>query len=62
MLLMKKRKLHFIINTIFIDFDKMITDKLYLFNILKYVLDEKDIQFDYFSSVYDEVSITSKPL
>ena len=48
------------INTIFIDFDKMINDKLYLFNILKDILDEKDIQFDYFSSVYDEVSITAK--
>jgi hypothetical protein len=49
------------INTIFIDFDKMINNKLYLFNKLKNILDEKNIDFEIFSSVYDEVSLTSKP-
>jgi hypothetical protein len=49
------------INTIFIDFDKMISDKLYLFDKLKNILDEKDISFDLFSSIYDEVSITARP-
>jgi hypothetical protein len=49
------------INTIFIDFDKMITNKLYLFEKLKQVLDEKNIDFTYFSIIYDEVALTSKP-
>jgi hypothetical protein len=49
------------INTIFIDFDKMINDELYLFNKLKHILDEKNIDFDTFLRVYNEVSLTSKP-
>lgn len=49
------------INTIFIDFDKMINDKIYLFNKLKNILDEKNIDLETFSAVYDEVSLTSKP-
>jgi hypothetical protein len=49
------------INTIFIDFDKMINDKTYLFNILKNILDEKNIDLETFSRVYDEVSLSSKP-
>jgi hypothetical protein len=49
------------INTIFIDFDKMINDKTYLFNKLKNILDEKNIDFTIFSNVYDEVSKHSKP-
>ena len=49
------------INTIFIDFDKMINDKIYLFNKLKNILDEKNIDLDIFSRVYDEVSLLSKP-
>jgi hypothetical protein len=49
------------INTIFIDFDKMINDKTYLFNKLKNILDEKNIDLETFSRVYDEVSLTSKP-
>jgi hypothetical protein len=49
------------INTIFIDFDKMINDKIYLFNKLKNILDEKNIDLEIFSRVYDEVSLTSKP-
>jgi hypothetical protein len=47
------------INTIFIDFDKMISDKKYLFNKIKSILDEKDINFDMFCEIYDEVSKTS---
>jgi len=49
------------INTTFLDFDKMINDKVYLFNKLKPILDEKNIDLETFSSVYDEVSLTSKP-
>lgn len=49
------------INTVFIDFDKMINDKMYLFNKLKNILDEKNIDYEAFSNVYDEVSLTSKP-
>lgn len=49
------------INTIFIDFDKMINDKTYLFNKMKSILDENNIDFETFSNVYDEVSQTSKP-
>jgi len=48
------------INTIFIDFDKMINDKIYLFNKLKMILDEKGIGLEYFSLVYEEVSLTCK--
>ncbi len=49
------------IDTIFIDFDKMVSDKKYLFDKLKDILDEKNIDFETFSNVYDEVSLTSKP-
>ncbi len=49
------------INTIFIDFDKMINDKLYLFNKIKTILDEKNISYEAFCDVHDEVSLTSKP-
>jgi hypothetical protein len=49
------------INTIFIDFDKMVNDKIYLFNKIKVILDEKNIDLESFSSVYDEVSLSSKP-
>ena len=49
------------INTIFIDFDKMINDEIYLFNKLKNILNEKQIDLDTFSRVYKEVSLTSKP-
>ena len=49
------------IKTIFIDFEKMINNKLYLFNKLKIILDEKNIDLKKFNLVYDEVSITSKP-
>lgn len=49
------------INTTFIDFDKMVNDKLYLFNKLENILDEKNIDFELFCKAYDEVSVTSKP-
>ena len=39
----------------------MINDKTYLFNKLKCILDEKNIDFETFSCVYDEVSLSSKP-
>ena len=39
----------------------MTTDKLYLFDALQPILQEKDIQFDFFSQMYDEVSMTSAP-
>jgi hypothetical protein len=48
------------INTIFIDFDKMTNDKLYLFNKLKNILDEKNIDLEKFSHIYNEVSLISK--
>lgn len=49
------------VNTIYIDFDKMINDKIYLFNKLKNILYEKNIKFENFSNVYDEVSLSCKP-
>lgn len=49
------------INTIFIDFDNMIHDKTYLFNKLKNILDKQNIDFETFSRVYDEVSLSCKP-
>jgi hypothetical protein len=48
------------IDTILIDFDRMISDKAYLFNKIKSILDEKNIDFETFCNVYDEVSLTSK--
>ena len=39
----------------------MINDKTYLFNKLINILNEKNIDFEIFSRVYDEVSISSKP-
>ena len=49
------------IDTIFIDFDKMVNDKKYLFNKLKSILDEKNINFSIFSQIYDEITLLSKP-
>jgi hypothetical protein len=48
------------IPTLFLDFDRMISDKEYLFEKLSFILDETNITFDTFSSVYDEVTLTSK--
>jgi len=39
----------------------MINDKIYLFNKLKNILDEKNIDLEIFSRVYDEASLSSKP-
>lgn len=50
------------INTIFIDFDRMIHNKEYLFQKLKVLFDEKHISFDTFSDIYEKVSLTSRPL
>lgn len=46
------------INTIFINFEKMINNKQYLYDKLKIILDEKNINFEYFSNIYDEVNLT----
>jgi len=49
------------IPTIFIDFDKMINDKQYLFSKLNSILMEKNISYEKFSVAYDEVELNSKP-
>ena len=41
------------LNTIFIDFDKMIKNKKYLYNKLKNILDEKNINFERFCDIYE---------
>jgi len=46
------------IPTIFINFEKMITDKFYLYEILSPVLSEKNITFEHFCEIYD-YSVTS---
>jgi len=49
------------INTIFIDFYRMISDKTYLYEKLRVIFDEKNIDFEKFSIEYDIVSESSKP-
>lgn len=49
----------FEIPTIFLDFDKMVSDKMYLYNKLKIIMDEKNINYEYFEKVYDDVTVTS---
>ena len=49
------------IKTIFLDFDKMISDKKYLFDKLKNILNEKQITFEQFEKVYDIATESSKP-
>ena len=49
------------INTIFLDFNKMVNDKKYLFEKLNSILIEKNIQYDHFCKIYNEVSLNSKP-
>lgn len=49
------------IATIFIDFDRMIKNKKYLFDTLQIILQEKEVDFNLFSKAYDEVSASSKP-
>jgi len=46
------------INTLFLSFEKMVSDKKYLFEKLENILKEKNINFEKFSIVYDEVSKT----
>jgi hypothetical protein len=48
------------IPTIFLDFDRMVQDKTYLFEKLQSILVEKQVDFALFCRVYDEVSGTSK--
>lgn len=48
------------IPTIFLDFDSMVADPLYLYNKLKVVLDEFDVSFEHFSVAYKEANETSK--
>lgn len=50
------------IPTIFLDFEKMTKDKNYLFDKLKPILEEKNIDFELFSQVYDEVSLSSRSI
>jgi hypothetical protein len=51
--------------TIFLDFERMVTDKEYLYRMLDPMLRERDggkgTDFQTFSAVYDEVSAISKP-
>jgi glycosyltransferase involved in cell wall biosynthesis len=49
------------IATTFIDFDRMVTDKNYLFEKVKSILLEKSITFETFSEMYDRASNDSKP-
>lgn len=49
------------INTLFLDFDKMVSDKKYLYDKLSHILQEKNITFEIFSKIYEEVSETSAP-
>ena len=44
------------IPTLFLDFDKMTTDKNYLFDQLRFLLDEHNISIEIFSKAYDEAS------
>jgi hypothetical protein len=49
------------LHTVFLDFDKMVSDKQYVFDKLKFIMDEYTIDFTMFSNAYDEASETSKP-
>ena len=51
----------FDINTTFLDFDRMTTDKHYLYEKLKSIFDEKNVSFEMYSQAYEEASVTSKP-
>ena len=39
----------------------MVNNNIYFFNKLKSILDEKHIDLEIFSRVYNEISLTSKP-
>jgi hypothetical protein len=47
--------------TLFINFEKMISDKQYLFNTLQPVLTPRNLSFEDFSISYDEAYSSSKP-
>ncbi len=47
------------IPTVFLDFDRMVTDRLYLFDRLSHLM--VGVNFDRFSEVYDEVTVSSRP-
>ena len=49
------------IPTIFINFEKMISDSKYLYNILHVILNEKNISYELFNTIYEKVSDNSKP-
>ncbi len=49
------------IKTIFLDFDRMVKDKEYLYNKLEHIFKEKEINFEEFAKVYDYASESSKP-
>jgi len=49
------------IPTVFMDFDKMITDPYYVYTLLKETMELKQIDFHTFEKVYHEVSLISKP-
>lgn len=49
------------LNTVFIDFDKMVKCPHYLFDKLKVILEEKSINYEEFYTVYNEVTNISKP-
>ena len=49
------------IPTIFLDFDRMINDKKYLFEKIQNILNEKNIDFNIFSQSYDNATLSSKP-
>ena len=49
------------IPTLFINFERMISDKQYLFHVLQPILEERSITFENYSKVYDDVSLTSRP-
>lgn len=49
------------IPTIFIDFERMVRDKQYLYEKLMPVFEEKKVSFDVFAVAYDRATDTSKP-
>lgn len=51
----------FDINTAFLDFDRMTTDKQYLYDRLNSIFVEKNISFETYSQAYEEASATSRP-
>lgn len=52
-----KHKIH----VITLDFETMVSDKEYLFEQLSCILKERNVTFNEFAKVYDEVSLTSRP-